>query len=137
VTQVVLLDNEAVQALGHSGHPKHRRVVSHLQVVAQRKKRAVDISVSVPTAVRVEAGWDRTAPSWAFANQLRIRDEILDKAHADAAAAMQSKHRVSVADAHIGAVIGAVQPARITVLTSDPRDVAKVAGPWKVTIVAI
>jgi hypothetical protein len=32
--------------------------------------------------------------------------------------------------------VAAVQPARITVLTSDPRDIAKVAGALKVTIVA-
>jgi predicted nucleic acid-binding protein len=137
VTQNVLLDIEAVQALGHAGHTKHRRVVSHLQVVAQRKKRAMNIKVSVPTPVRVEAGWDRTARSWAFANQLRISDEALDTGYANAAAALRRKEPVSVADAHLGAVIGSIQSGQIAVVTSDPRDIATVAGARTVTIVAI
>ena len=58
MSQVVLLDNEAVQALEDPTHPKHRRVVAQAQVVAQRKRRAASIEVVVPTAVRVEAGWD-------------------------------------------------------------------------------
>jgi predicted nucleic acid-binding protein len=137
MTQLVLLDNEAVLALGRFGHPKHRRVVSHLQVVAQRKKRSADITISVPTTVRVEAGWDRTSASWAFANQLRISDEVLDAAQANTAAAIRDNDGVSVADAHLGAVIGAVPSGRITVLTSDPSDMETVAGSRAVTVVAI
>jgi hypothetical protein len=55
---------EAVQARRDPGHPKHRRVVSQAQVVADRRRRAVAIQLVVPTAVRVEAGWDRTSPAW-------------------------------------------------------------------------
>jgi len=74
MSRIVVLDNEAVQALQNPAHPKHRRVVSLAQVVASRKRRAATVEVAVPTAVRVEAGWDRTSPEWVFPNRLRIAD---------------------------------------------------------------
>jgi hypothetical protein len=74
MSRVILLNNEAVHALADPAHPKHRRVVSHALIVARRRARATLVSIAVPTAVRVEAGWDRTAPAWAFANRLRIAD---------------------------------------------------------------
>jgi hypothetical protein len=107
VSRLIVLDNEAVQALADPAHPKHRQVVSHAQVVASRKRRAMPISLAVPTAVRVEAGWDRNSPSWAFLNRLRIGDVPLDTAQANAAAAIRDCTRVSVADAHVGAVVQA------------------------------
>jgi hypothetical protein len=82
MTRLVMLDNEAMQALRDPAHPKHRHVVSHAQAVASRKRRAAAIEVVVPTAVRVEAGWDRTSPAWAFPNHLRIADVPLDAANA-------------------------------------------------------
>jgi hypothetical protein len=60
MTRLVVLDNEAVQALRDPAHPRHRHVISHAQVVTSRKSRAVALELVVPTAVRVEAGWDRT-----------------------------------------------------------------------------
>jgi hypothetical protein len=80
---------KALQA-GHG-----RRVVSHAQVVASRKRRAVAIQMVVPTAVRVEAGWDRTAPAWAFPNRLRITDRPLDTASANTAAGIRDRTGVS------------------------------------------
>ncbi len=77
MTHLVVLDCEAIQALRDPGHPRHRRVVSHAQVVASRKRRAVAIQMVVPTAVRVEAGWDRSSPAWAFPNRLRPRSTRL------------------------------------------------------------
>ena len=137
MNRLVLFDNEAVQALGDPAHPKHRRVVSHAQVIASRKRRAIEIRLAVPTAVRVEAGWDRTASSWAFANSLRIADVPLDTAGANVAAVIREDTAVSVADAHLGAVIRSRPADRITVLTSDPEDVRLVAGGAAVTIVTI
>ena len=137
VNQLIVLDNEAVQALGDPSHPKHRKVLSYAQVAANRKRRALDIKLIVPTAVRVEAGWDRRAASWAFANLLRINDAALDTPAANAAARMRSKTGVSVPDTHLGAVIEAAQAVRITVLTSDPADIRGVAGDSAVVIVAI
>lgn len=137
MSRLVVLDNEAVQALRTPTHPKHNRVLSHVQVVASRKKRAIPVSLAVPTAVRVEAGWDRTSATWAFLNRLRIADIPLDAVHANSAAAIRNGTRVSVADAHIGAACEDSLNADITVITSDPNDIRQVAGNRPVTVVAI
>lgn len=137
MTRLILLDNEAVQALGAVEHPKHRRVLGHVQVVTQRKRRAVPVKIQVPTTVRVEAGWDRTAVSWAFANRLRIEDVALDAAQADTAASIRQHTQTSVADAHLGAVIRSTGTEQITVLTSDPNDAHVVAGDRPITVVII
>ena len=137
MSQLVLFDNEAVQALGDPTHPKHRRVVAQAQVVAQRKRRAATIEVAVPTAVRVEAGWDRTASAWAFPNRLRITDLPLDSVRANTAASIRKRTGVSVADAHLGAVIQSAHANRITVVTSDPDDMRLVAGHRQITFVPV
>jgi hypothetical protein len=137
MTRCVILDNEAIQALKDQHHRKHRRVVSHVQVVADRKRRGLAIELLVPTAVRVEAGWDRTSPDWALANQLRIADSPLDQPAANAAAAVRKRTGVSVADAHLGAVINAAEADEITVVTSDPNDIRQAAAGRRVTVVAI
>src|SRR5215813_13547568 len=122
MTHLVVLDCEAIQALRDPGHPKHRRVVSHAQVVASRKRRAVAIQMVVPTAVRVEAGWDRTSPAWVFTNWLRITDRPLDTVSANIAAGIRAWTGVSVADSHLGAVIQSAPHGQITVVTSAPGD---------------
>lgn len=137
MSQLVILDNEAVRALADPAHGKHRRVLSHAQVVVGRKRGAVTIQLVVPTAVRVEAGWDRTSAAWAFPNRLRIADVPLDAAHANAAAEIRERTRVSVADAHIGAVIGLASADQVTVVSSDPGDMRLVAGDTRVVVAAI
>lgn len=137
MTRLVVLDNEAVQALADPTHRKHRQVVSHVQVVVSRKRRAAAIEVVVPTAVRVEAGWDRTSPTWAFPNHLRISDIYLDAAYASTAAAIRSRTGISVADAHLGAVIQSAPTDQITIVTSDPGDMRLVAGDINITVAAI
>jgi hypothetical protein len=137
MTHLVVLDCEAIQALRDPGHPKHRRVVSHAQVVASRKRRAVAIQMVVPTAVRVEAGWDRTSPAWVFTNRLRIADSPLDTASANAAADLRDRTGVSVADSHMGTVIQSAPHSQITVVTSGPGDMRLVAGDKKITVVGI
>ncbi len=137
MTRLVVLDNEAVQALRDPGHPKHRHVVSQAQVVASRKRRAVAIQVVVPTAVRVEAAWDRTSPAWVFPNRLRIADSPLDTASANTAAGIRNRTGVSVADSHIGAVIQSAPDGPITIVTSDPGDIRLVAGDKNITVAAI
>jgi predicted nucleic acid-binding protein len=96
------------------------------------------VEVAVPTAVRVEAGWDRTSPAWVFPNRLRIADVPLDAAYASTAAAIRHRAGVSVADAHLGAVIqSAPAGQQVTVVTSDPGDMRLVAGDRVITAVAI
>jgi hypothetical protein len=128
MTHLIVLDNEAVQALRDPGHPKHRHVVSQTQVVANRKGRAAAIQMVVPTAVRVEAGWDRTSPARVFPNRLRIADSPLDTTSANIAAGIRDRTGVSVADSHMGAVIQSASYDQITVVTSDPGDMRLVAG---------
>ena len=137
MTRLVVLDNEAVQALASPRHPKHQRVLGHMEAVERRKRQAAAVSLVVPATVRVEAGWDRSFAQWAFLNRLRIMDVPLDVAHANAAAAIHEQAQVSVADAHIGATVQSSPDADITVITSDPTDIRKVAGDRPVTVVAI
>lgn len=134
---LIVLDNEAVQALRDPAHPKHRQVVSHAQVVAGRQRGAAAIQIAVPAAVRVEAGWDRTSPAWAFPNRLRIADIPLDTAAANTAAAIRARTGVSVADAHIGAAIQSAPADQITVISSDPGDMRRIAGDRQITIATI
>ena len=137
MSSLVLLDNEAVQALGAAVHPRHRKVLSYVQVVTQRKRRAVQVTIAIPTTVRVEAGWDRAAASWSFPNSLRIADAVLDASQANRAASIREGTGVSVADAHLGAVIRSTPAEQITVVTSDPSDARVVAGDRPITIVKI
>jgi len=138
MTHLVVLDNEAVQALSHPAHKKHVRVMSHIQVVvAGRRSRSLPVTVVVPTTVRVEAGWDRSVPAWAFLNRLLIGDVALDGSTANLAASILADARVSVADAHIGAVIQSAAATKVTVITSDPGDIRRVAADKEVHVVTI
>jgi hypothetical protein len=137
MTHLIVLDNEAVQALADPSHKKHVHVISHIRVVADRKSRGLPVTLVVPTAVRVEAGWDRTMPAWAFLNRLRIGDVTLDGMSANVAATIRQDARVSVADAHIGAVIQATTATKVTVVTSDPGDVRRVAADREVNVITI
>ena len=137
MTDLVILDNEAIQALASPSHSKHRHALAYVQVIASRKQRAIDIQTVVPTTVRVEAGWDRASRAGAFLNRLRITDSPLDPAAANTAAGIRAWSGVSVADAHIGAVIGSAQDVRITVVTSDPAGVRRIARDKTVTTAAI
>jgi hypothetical protein len=112
-------------------------MLSYVQVVTQRKRRAVQVNIATPTTVRVEAGWDRTAASWSFPNTLRIDDAVLDATQANTAASIREGTGVSVADAHLGSVIRSTPAERITVVTSDPSDARVVAGDRPITVVTI
>lgn len=136
MNRLVLLDNEAVQSLRDPAHRKHLQVISQILTANTRKVQGRSVQTAVPGAVRVEAGWDRTAATWAFANQLRIADIPLDREQADSAASIRKRTQVSVADAHLGAAIQAAT-GNVTVITSDPRDIHRVAEGRRVDIVAI
>ncbi len=137
MNQLILLDNEAVQALRDPTHRKHHRVIGYVLDAAKLRAHSRPIRVAVPAAVRVEAGWDRTSPSWSSVNRFRIADVPLDTDHADAAAGIATRTGVSVADAHLGAAIKAAEADHVTVLTSDPADMRKVAEGKRVDVVAL
>lgn len=126
VTRILILDNEPIQALLSPHHPKHRLAMAYLEVPALRSRRkAASVSVIVPTTVRVEAGWDRTASRSATANRLPIADDALDTSSADQAARIRNVLAVSPADAHMGAIVEAAQ-GNISILTSDVDDLRKI-----------
>jgi glucose/arabinose dehydrogenase len=133
----VILDSEAVLALADPGHQQHRVVMAHLAGIGKRRQRGVDVRTVVPTSVRVESGWDRSAPKAAVINRLRIADIPLDRALADTAAAIASAEGVSVADAHLGAALRSLPDGEIVVLTGDPRDMRRVAGTRPVTAIRL
>lgn len=126
--RTVVLDNEAVQALVDVANRKHRRVLAAVEVTAARNlRRAGAVRLVVPTAVRVEAGWDRRARRSAAINSLRVDDSPLDHQAADIAAAVVSALGVSVADAHLASVL-LTPPGPHAVLTSDKADVRRIAA---------
>ena len=137
VKRVVLLDNEAVQALRDPAHRKHQRVLGEVEFTLRRAVHSLRVGVAVPAAVRVEAGWDRTAATWAFINRFPITDIPLDPGHADVAAGIANRTGVSVADAHLGAAIRAAEADHVTILTSDPADMRKVAEGRRIKVVAL
>jgi predicted nucleic acid-binding protein len=137
VNGLILLDNEAVQAVRDSAHRKHHYVVGLILDAAKLRARSRPIRVAVPAAVRVEAGWDRTSPAWSSVNRFRIADVPLDTRHADAAAGIAKRTGVSVADAHLGAAIQAAETDDVLVLTSDPGDMRRVAEDRRVDVVAL
>lgn len=126
--RTVVLDSEAVQALADPAHHKHRRVLAVVEAVAARNlRRAGVVRLVVPTCVRVEAGWNRRDPAAAVVNRLRIDDVTLDTPVADEAAGIRSSLGVSVADAHLGAVLGATTGPH-AVLTGDTGDLRRIAN---------
>ena len=137
MSRLVLLDNEAVRALRDPAHRKHRRVLAEVEFAFKRVVRTLPVSVAVPAAVRVEAGWDRTASAWAFINRFPIADIPLDTNHADTAAGIVKRTGVSVADAHLGVAIQVADADHVMVLTSDPGDMRKVAEGRQVNVVAL
>jgi hypothetical protein len=137
VSRLVLLDNEAVRALRDPAHRKHRRVLAEVEFAFKRVVRTLPVSVAVPAAVRVEAGWDRTASAWAFINRFPIADIPLDTNHADTAAGIVKRTGASVADAHLGVAIQAADADHVMVLTSDPGGMRKVAEGRQVNVVAL
>jgi hypothetical protein len=124
----IVLDNEAVTALMDVRHPKHRRVLPFLEGAAQRRTRTGGPRVLVPVAVRIEAGWDRTARSAVTANRVSGATDVpLSGVDADTAARFRAATDVSVVDATVAvAVVTAPRPT--VVLTSDVSDLTALAS---------
>jgi hypothetical protein len=125
----LVLDNEAVQALGDVRHGKHRRALAFVEVVNQRHaRRRQPISVLIPVAVRVETGWDRTSPGAAGLNRIsRARDVSLDSHAANRAAQLRAAESVSVVDATVAQAAEAAE-GPVVVITSDRADMQRLAA---------
>lgn len=133
----VVLDSEAVQAMVEPRHSKHRRVMAHLESAVARRSRGDNTTVVVPCAVRVEAGWDRSAPTRSAIKRFRVTDVPLDNRHSNVAAVILVRERVTVADAHVGAAVAEAGWTDAVILTSDPNDMRRVCSPTRVNPVRI
>jgi predicted nucleic acid-binding protein len=122
--RAVILDNEPVGALINPSHPKHRRALAIVEALTARRPAQVLV---VPTSVRVEAGWDRTAPRSAIINRLRFTDHSLDPNSANDAASIRAALGISTVDAHIAATMRAVDRPAVLV-TSDVDDAQRIIG---------
>lgn len=127
---MVILDNEAVQAILQPHHPKFRSVAARVEAARWRSANHTQVSLHVPATVQVEAGWDRTSPRAARLNRYPITISPLDASTADAAARLFTEHSVTPADAHIGVLCQkhATRDTRVIILTSDPEDILRVAN---------
>jgi predicted nucleic acid-binding protein len=135
--RVVVLDNEAAQALARSDHPKHARVMRFVDAVAVRKSRGTRARVVVPTVVRIEAGIDRRSPVAAAFNRLQVRDVPGTESVADEAAALRPLGGGSAVDACVAvtAVRAAGDDATVVVLTADLTDVPRLVAASGTTVV--
>ena len=120
----LVLDNEAVFALLVTA-PKHAKRAQVLEAIMAANGRTV-----VPTVVRCEARWDRTQHASAAAN-LHVQDD--DPLDASAANRNVQLRKVVPAATLVDAAV-VVSAERlpggdvVEVLTSDPGDIAALAG---------
>lgn len=131
MTGTLILDCEAVQALHDPDHPKHSRATDYIAANAIRGRRSAPsaLRVVVPVTVRIEAGWDRSAPTANNVNRLaKAQDAACLGADANNAVQLRtSLPQLSVVDATIGAV-AASSPPPVRILTSDFDDMSALLG---------
>lgn len=128
--RVLVLDNEAAQALADPDSPKHRTALQYVDALAVRKSRRVSSRIVLPTVVRVEAGIDRRAAGSAAFNRLQIRDVLVTGALADQAAALRVVVGGSAVDACVAATAADESRAGavVTVLTADLTDIPRLVA---------
>ena len=125
----MVLDNEALQALAHLGHPKHRVMIAKVLAVAHESRVAAPVLVLTPTAVRVEAALSRRTPAAATLGRLRVRDVVLDSARADRSAELAAQTQASAVDATVAEVADSeALTRRVTIFTSDLEDIGRLVG---------
>lgn len=120
----LVLDNEAVSALLVTA-PQHTKRAQVLEAIMAANGRTV-----VPTMVRCEARWDRTRPTSAPANLLVRDDDPLDAPAANRNVQLRTVvPAATLADAAV--VVSAERLLGgdvVEILTSDPGDLAALAG---------
>jgi hypothetical protein len=131
------LDNEAVQALADEQHPKHTAALAVLEVTNQRRSRNQRLRVVVPTAVRVEAGWDRTDSAAAGLNRIsRAGDVTLDTRAANRCVGLRRLvPEASVVDVTVAQAAEATSLQPVTIVTSDADDLTRLVGYLDVRVI--
>lgn len=123
---MLVLDNEAVQALVDPSHAKHPEALALLEARTQRNTRVPGSVIGVvPTAVRVEAGVDRTGSGAQALGRLRIHDVELTTARAEVAARLRSSAGGSTVDATVAEAAASQGDSVVTVLTADLTDLPR------------
>lgn len=126
----LVLDNEAVSALLVTA-PQHAKRAHVLEAIMAANGRTV-----VPTAVRCAALWDRTQHASAAANLHVQDDDALDASAANRNVQLRKVvPAASLVDASV--VVSAERlPGGdvVEILTSDPGDIAALAGHAAVTV---
>jgi predicted nucleic acid-binding protein len=134
---LLVLDNEAIQALSDHSHSKHRRMLAIIERFQSHLQRGSQATVTVPTTVRVEASINRQDPATSFVNRIVNNDHSLDSKTADQAANLRQQYPyLSVADAHIAA-IAVVDKRDIVIITSDTEDFEECLSGQNVNIIRI
>lgn len=136
VTRHLVLDNEAAVALLSADEHNPKRAAVIAAIAAANGRRVV------PSAVRVEAGWDRSQPRAANANRLVKTDDVLDAGGADRAVQLRSAvPSASVVDATVAVATVAVAANAanaanevVEILTSDKPDLMALAGHLHTTV---
>lgn len=131
VGRCFVLDNEGIGALRDPHHAKHRTALAHVEA-AMTGKKAQRSPIFIPTVVRVEAKWSRTAGGTAgYPGTLKFADEKpLDSALADIAARLHLQHGKSVTDCCVAATALRETTAgrQVAILTSDPQDLMELTA---------
>jgi predicted nucleic acid-binding protein len=134
---IIVLDNEAIQALSNQSHPKHRRLLALIERYRQHLEQGSRASLIVPTTVRVEAMINRQEPKASFVNRIVNQDHLLNSKYADRAVELRNDFSfLSVADAHIAA-IATLSDAEVVIITSDVKDFRNSLSTENVNIVHI
>lgn len=134
VTRHLVLDNEAAVALLSADEHDPKRAAVIAAIAAANGRRVV------PSAVRVEAGWDRSQPRAANANRLIKTDDVLDAGGADRAVQLRSAvPSASVVDATVAVAAERASAANaasevVEILTSDKPDLMALAGHLYTTV---
>jgi predicted nucleic acid-binding protein len=134
---LLILDNEAIQALSHHSHPKHRRMLAIIERFQSLLQRGFQATLIVPTTVRVEALINRQDPAASFVNRIANYDHSLDNLTADHAATLRQQFPfLSVVDAHIAA-LALVDKRDIVLITSDTDDFENCLSSKDINIIRI
>jgi predicted nucleic acid-binding protein len=123
---LLILDNEAIQALSHHSHPKHRRMLAIIERFQSLLQRGFQATLIVPTTVRVEALINRQDPAASFVNRI-----------VNYAATLRQQFPIlSVVDAHIAA-LALVDKRDIVLITSDTDDFENCLSSKDINIIRI
>lgn len=125
----LVLDNEALQALGDRRHAKHRVMLEKIAAVAYESRRGASVRVVTPTVVRVEALISRRASETATLGRFKVQDITLDSTRADRCVVLAAAATATAVDATVAeAAESEARTRRVSVYTSDVADLTRLVG---------